>query len=434
MDIHRLRKIFSKLGVVRLFTKELASNDNSKNQIYLAGDLAALHEIPHGNLEQTKTRHGINLKAPVKLWWVDPQGATWAAPNTQLILYPQYPEVRLSGMLLGAKWAPSAIIASRVPGRVLVLGITSDGKVYATAAENNSELRRSLASEISIGNVGALSELHFERIQTRVALLSALAVIAMKGWIDAKRLNRDGQILPCNAPNCGGFTLEAELGIRPNSVSGPDFLGWEIKQHGVANFVRAPSGVLTLMTPEPDGGDYKRFGPAAFVTKYGYEDKLGRSHRLNFGGIYKVGRPVPSTGLKLAIVGFDAEKRSITDATGSVVLLTEREQVAASWSFTTLLNIWTRKHAQAAFVPSLSRLSNTPQYRYGPSVHLGVGTDFVRFLSSLAIGCVYYDPGIKLENMDGQPRLKRRSQFRVSFRDLNALYASFKLVDTTQRP
>src|SRR5437879_3964161 len=93
MDIQRLRGVLREFGVVRLYVKELASNDNSKNQIYLAGDLAALHEIPHGRLEPTRTKHGTNLKAPVRLFWVDEDGKSWVAPNTQLILYPQYPEV-----------------------------------------------------------------------------------------------------------------------------------------------------------------------------------------------------------------------------------------------------------------------------------------------------------------------------------------------------
>jgi hypothetical protein len=29
--------------------------------------------------------------------------------------------------------------------------------------------------------------------------------------------------------NCGGYTLEAELGATPNGYSEPDFMGWEIK-------------------------------------------------------------------------------------------------------------------------------------------------------------------------------------------------------------
>jgi hypothetical protein len=47
--------------------------------------------------------------------------------------------------------------------------------------------------------------------------------------------------MACEAPNCGGYTLEAELGITPNGYSEPDFLGWEVKQFGVANFARVNS-------------------------------------------------------------------------------------------------------------------------------------------------------------------------------------------------
>lgn len=432
MEIQQLKRLLRELGVVRLFVKDLAANDNSKNQIYLAGDIAALHDIPHGKLEQTRTSRGINLKAPVDLWWVDQHGAAWAAPHAQLILYPQYPEVRLSGMLLGAEWAPSAIVASRSPGRVMVLGTTPSGRIYATAVGNNSELRRSLSHEEAIGSVGALRELRFERQSSRHLLLRTLAEISRKGWIESKRLDRDGRPVPCNAPNCGGLTLEAELGIKPNAVSGPDFLGWEVKQHGVVALAKPASGVLTLMTPEPDGGDYKSIGVGAFIEKYGYADRRGRLDRLNFGGIYKLGRPVGLTKLRLEVEGFNVHRQVITKADGRIVLLTSTEHVAASWSFAALLNIWTRKHAQAVFVPSIVRRNGAVEYRYGHHVHLGIGTDFVRFLSSLGSGCVYYDPGIKLEKTDGKAQVKRRSQFRVNFRDLHALYATFQMVDALE--
>ena len=35
------------------------------------------------------------------------------------------------------------------------------------------------------------------------------------GWIDSKQLDSDGQLKPCTAPQCGGFTLEAELDLKP---------------------------------------------------------------------------------------------------------------------------------------------------------------------------------------------------------------------------
>jgi hypothetical protein len=48
------------------------------------------------------------------------------------------------------------------------------------------------------------------------------------GWIDSKQLDSDGQLKPCKASQCRGFTLEAEFGIPKNSSAEPDFLGWEV--------------------------------------------------------------------------------------------------------------------------------------------------------------------------------------------------------------
>ena len=59
------------------------------------------------------------------------------------------------------------------------------------------------------------------------------------GWIDSKQLASNGVLKPCSAPQCGGFTLEAELGIPKNRVAEPEFLGWEVKQHAVTSFARA---------------------------------------------------------------------------------------------------------------------------------------------------------------------------------------------------
>ena len=74
--------------------------------------------------------------------------------------------------------------------------------------------------------------------------------------------------------------MEAELGIPKNSATEPDFLGWEVKQHNVANFDRVEAGTITLMTPEPSGGFYKERGPEAFIRKFGYADKLDRADRF----------------------------------------------------------------------------------------------------------------------------------------------------------
>ncbi len=72
-----------------------------------------------------------------------------------------------------------------------------------------------------------------------------------QGWIRSKRLNAQGEIISCEAPQCGGYTLEAELGIIPNGRAEPDFLDWEIKNFSVTNFEKFKSKIITLMTPEP---------------------------------------------------------------------------------------------------------------------------------------------------------------------------------------
>src|SRR5204862_516808 len=125
------------------------------------------------------------------------------------------------------------------------------------------------------------------QLNSKEKLLHELKRINALGWMDSKRLNADKNILPCPSSNCGGYTLEAELGIKPNGYSEPDYLGWEVKQFGVKDLNKWRSEVVTLMTPEPTDGSYVSDGIEAFIKKYGYVDKKGREARINFGGIHK---------------------------------------------------------------------------------------------------------------------------------------------------
>ena len=69
--------------------------------------------------------------------------------------------------------------------------------------------------------------------------------------------------------------------------------------------------------------------------------------------------------------------------------------------------------------------------QYGNNVILGTGTDFQLFLKEMANGHVYYDPGIKLENMSTKPAIKKRSQFRIKSENLTNLYKVNEIVDLT---
>jgi MvaI/BcnI restriction endonuclease family len=158
--------------------------------------------------------------------------------------------------------------------------------------------------------------------------LKRVEQIHQLGWIDSKQLDSSGELKPCNAPQCGGFTLEAEFGIPKNSEAEPDFFGWELKQYAVEDFEKIESSKpITLMTPEPTGGFYKDKSPEAFVRKFGYADKRGKVDRRNFGGRHFVGHRCPPTGLTMQLTGFDAATGKITNANGEIAPVSDRGEV-----------------------------------------------------------------------------------------------------------
>lgn len=438
-SINSLLQLMESHGAIRFYAKKLAPNDNSKNQFYLGGGFSALHTIPHGSLyvDDSNIAKGktSRTKADVTFYWVDKNGR-YLAPNAQLILYPEYPEVRMSGLLKGCRHAPSNVIASRDEGRTLFLGITPNGDVLGYAATPDDPLSKELyaltSNNINVSSV--LIELFppDKKQNTRVLLLEALKEICEKNWIASQKLGKDGVITPYSARNGGGYTLEAELGISPNGYSEPDYLGWEIKQYGVNDFRSfKPKSPVTLMTPEPTGGFYCDKGVPDFLRRFGYPDKSGKVDRINFGGIYTIGRTYHAdTGLRLILDGYDQQSGKITNlVSGCIGLETQAGEIAASWSFSGMLDHWNRKHAQAAYIPSLFR-TPPPEYAFGCQVLLCEETDFLLFLKAIANGTISYDPAIKMEKASSpKPVTKRRSQFRIKHDNLINLYYKHETVD-----
>ncbi len=423
-------------GAVRFYAKKLAPNDNSKNQVYLGGDFSVLNIIPHQGIYTDDSSSAGSVrnraKADVSFSWVD-QNGRHDAPSAQLILYPKYPEVRMSGFLKGAKNAPSDVMTVRDEGRVLFIGVTPDGQMLGYAAGPDSSLTKEVYAKTDLKQIGVFLEIPPESgmKDTRKLLIDKLTEICSKHWIMSQKLGPDGFPKPYKARNGGGYTLEAELGITPNGYSEPDYLGWEIKQYAVSNFsVYRPKGVVTLMTPEPTGGLYKDKGVHEFLNLYGYTDKSGKADRRNFGGIYTCKKGFHAdTGLRLILQGYDTSSGKITDMTGGIVLLSRDDKVAASWKFTSLMEHWTRKHAQAAYIPSMFR-EPPPEYAYGPRILLCEQTDFSLFLKAVSDCAVYYDPAIKMEKASsGSPAIKRRSQFRVRHNELVRMYYKHEYVE-----
>lgn len=434
LTFEELRDIFEKAGCGMLAVKRLAPNDNSKNQVYFGPGFQALNLFPLGQI----VADGRRFKAPMKLSWVNEDGRPVPAPGAQMILYPQYPEVRFSGFLRGCADAPTELMTSREEGRVLVLGVIEGQGTLGYVARADSPVARYVdgfdftRSALQLG-VFETVELSAQAGDSSVtSLLQALGDVHRMGWIRGQRLKSDGSISHTDAPNAGGYTLEAVLGVSANSDAEPDFLGWELKSVSVPSFDKAPAGKrLTLMTPEPQGGFYKTHGVIDFVRTFGYEDKTGRADRLNFGGQFRVGKTEKNTGLLLELDGYSVDRNGmngqITDPAGGLRLRDPKTDViAAVWHFSDLMAHWNRKHALAAYVPAEVDKGPPRLFQFGKEVYLGRQTDFLRFLGATSQGHVVYDPGIKVEgNSSGNPREKRRSQFRIPFKHLDELYADF---------
>lgn len=421
---------FRGLGATRIFCKHLAENDNTKQQIYLGGSFEVLKLLVFGEVVPYDAVKVPNFKADVPLWWVDGDGKAAPAPGAKLILYPKYPEIRLSGFLKGCALAPSENMQP-VPagerrfnngpdGRILVFGVSAD-KVFVHLVLPDT----SIASEIQQNEKkdelhgGVFNEIAFgEQKNSREILLSRLREIHQAGWHASMRLDRNGNRIPYVARNGGGYTLEALLGVIPNGRSAPDFEGWEIKAYS--------GGRITLMTPEPDAGYYGEHGVEAFLRKYG---RLTREDTIYFTGIHKAGIRSAS-GHLLTTEGFDQNTGKIVNVSGGIRLLDENQNVSAEWTFGRLISQWAKKHAAAAYVP-YERADEEPiRYRYNSPVLLGEGTEFELFLRAMMSGAVIYDPAPKLTGVGTlKTQVKARSQFRINVRNIKNLYRFLDIVE-----
>lgn len=434
-SLDAIRSMMTQHNVNTLVFKRLAPNDNSKNQIYLGADYSSLQLLPFGKVYADKSKKDSKrdrFKADLPFFWMDDEGRLHKAPNAQLILYPKYPEVRMSGFLKGARVNPGAYLRSRDPGRILLLGITGDRRIIGHMVGRENPIARELEQYDSEAVFSEVFKKEAEQ-DTRKQLLTALKEISELGWVNSFKLGANGERVPYKAQNGGGYTLEGLLGVTPNGLNEPDFLGWEIKQHRSPGLDKPLSGgAVTLMTPEPTGGFYRTEGIFDFVRKFGYPDTKGREDRFNFGGVHKFGVLQARTGLTLQLTGYDIKKNQIDDINGGISLVSEDGVEAAIWHYGALLEKWNRKHAKAAYIPSASRKGEITQYKYGHVIALGVGTDFGKFLSAMASRIIYYDPGIKVEGFSSdKPKAKKRSQFRIKPKDIPVLYESMELVDLT---
>lgn len=441
------RRMLLDQGCDRAFLKFLQPNNNSKNQIYVGPDFSEVPSIPTGKFtEHVGTSNKLGGKRPpiyrasVDWTWVSPEGSS-PAPEAQLIYYPQYPEVRLSSLLQRSRLAPSEFLnvdkRGKEPGRVLIFGVRNRklfGVLVSGSSPAAAELREQTrqATDLLIPY-----ELFSARPvpQGRELLLSQLRQIHERGWLNSSQLQRDGSLSRCEGPRCGGHTLEAQLGILANGRAEPDFAGWEVKQHRVTKWGLAPRSPVTLMTPEPNIGEYKERGLVWFVQAYGHLAKKPNTKKpggMHFSGRHKVSAdPARSTGLRFEIIGY-APGMKVPDLDAKIALVNRDGEIAAGWTFPSMVEHWQRKHAQAAYLGSMKRIDDQfgEQFAYDSKVKLGTGTDFFKFLNALARQDIFLDPGGSAwPTPEGTWDKHARCQFRIRHSRLSALYEEYEEVD-----
>ncbi len=408
--------------VRRIYVKPLSENDNTKQQIYFGPNLSSLQQLPIVRVYSDQSGEGSILKAEIRFGWLQQSGRVNWASDPKLIFYPQYPEVRLSGILRGATGAPSEHMQP-VPkelrkgkgpdGRMLVLGTTREGSIVAYLAPAGSALANELGDLIQARRaeqVGVFYQLSDESGDSKSRLLNELRRVASLGPVNACRLLA-GEMVGCPAinPNARGYTLEALLGIEPNGRHEPDFDGWELKTVG--------KGKVTLLTTEPDGGVYGAEGPKAFLRRFGAVS----NGKLRFVGRHVVDEQAQKTGLTLSLPGFDSINGKLHDPARGIELCDQIGEVAASWSYAKLTQRWAQKHSRSAYV-SCTMIGDA--FEFGPDVTLCEGTDIELLLSAFGRRKAYYDPGTSYAEASATARelLKRRNQFRISVRDKADLY------------
>jgi len=484
-SIKQIADVFRHHGVSLVFLKELAEKqDNDKNQIYLGGTVIPAVYTKQNKSRSAKKRHSEEGKpiiyGSISFSWIDRDDNLQSAPNTKLIDYFQYPEIRLSGFIKGANWAPEAIRRTKQQKfgkRILLFGIRQDQSVVAlliteledpivsnwpslpkfpessflkTIVVRTTEKRipgtlstDSKQPDVRIQEQNFLSpnlardyveDVSCYQKPPKELLIEEFKTIIKSGWHLGSRLKPSGEFVPFYKNQAGGYTLEALLGVPSNAKKVADKLGYEIKSFPLKN------GRISLMTPTADLGAEGELSFFEFMKAYGWQGKTDSyANKFVFNGLHKIGKICPSTRGTLVINSYDTKKNEVLDVNKfSIEILRDDGKSLAAWSLSKMASSWSEKHSATAYVPYISRYEEqngekVKLIKYGPDVYFGEGTSVMRLIDGIARGIVYYDPGHDISLTGGAANV--RPQWRINGTTLTdamaVLYRKVERIDLT---
>jgi hypothetical protein len=139
----QLKKLFRIFGVQVVYLKHLSKKqDNDKNQIYLGTSLNRVtnltpmkigeRELSSSTQKRRSDTKARILEGSIDFLWIGRDGRMHPAPDTKIIFYHQYPEVRFSGFLENCDCPPDSLRKNnqaKYGKRLFFFGKTDQGKV-----------------------------------------------------------------------------------------------------------------------------------------------------------------------------------------------------------------------------------------------------------------------------------------------------------------
>ncbi|QTE80913.1 MvaI/BcnI family restriction endonuclease [Shewanella algae] len=426
MDIEQILALFPENRFTHVLAKALPKNANDKNQIYWSSDFNMLgplfdFEYAERGLVTSAKKGGKSRGRSIpeavfkNFAWLTDDGREIRAPKVKMLIYAQYPEMRLSGFKTETAEIPASLSVEFTKAnpdikRIMILGRTHHGGAVAMIVMPQGNLREKVLAATGFEGSSVIKLLRESYIHENDLQQKLSAVV--ERWMPGVRRTTDNTTIPFNGTQVCGYTLEDALEIIPNANKDGDYMGVELKAHTAKK--------LTLMTTEPDMGLYKE-DFAGFMTTYGYEN----NGQWRWTGIHKEGIPSTKSGLTLRIMGYNREESISKQLNGEelyIGMFDASGNLAAGWSMERILGGWGAKHNEAVYVPATRKNTENKDlkatgHKYEVCFDRNVvwcrGTNPKKLLDAILEHVIIIDPAPKYDPVNPKNN-KRRTQWRVN--------------------